>query len=106
MTILRTTFLLALAVGACTADVPGYTFDDVPAEPALTTSEVSALPDGTEVEHGADLQADLAAEQPTDDASAYNADDVDAMIDVEVTDTAPTEVIAHAALLHWGLHPR
>ena len=106
MSILRTTFLLALAVGACTADVSGYTFDDVPAEPALTPTELGALPDGTEVEHAADLQADLAAEMPTDDASLYDSDDVDAMIDVEVIDTAPNAVVAHAALLKWGLHPR
>jgi hypothetical protein len=108
MTILRTTLLFALAtaVVACTADVPGYNFDDVPDEPALSSTELGALPDGTEVEHGADLQADLAAEQPTDDASAYDADDVAPMFDVEVTDTDAPTVIAHAALLHWGLHPR
>jgi len=106
MSILRTTFLLAFAVGACTADVSGYTFDDVPAEPSLSPAEISALPDGTEVEHAADLQADLAAEMPTDDASLYDTDDVDAMVDVEVIDTAPNAVVAHAALLKWGLHPR
>lgn len=106
MSILRTTFLLVLAVGACTAEVPGYNFDDVPSEPALSSTEVSALPDGTEVEHGADLQADLAAEQPTNDESAYDVDDVEAMVDVEVVDTDPNAVVAYAALLHWGLHPR
>jgi hypothetical protein len=110
MTLLRTTILLVLAsaVVACTADVPGYSFDDPPDEPALTSAEISALPDGTEVEHGADLAADLAAEQPTDDASAYDNDDVGPMVDVEVTDTDPdaTTPTVYAALLHWGLHPR
>src|SRR3569623_121291 len=56
MSILRTTFLLAFAVGACTADVSGYTFDDVPAEPSLSPAELSALPDGTEVAHAALLK--------------------------------------------------
>lgn len=99
--------LLALFVGACTAEVDGY-FDDVPSEPALTATEIAVLPDGTEVEHTTDLAADLAAEQPTDDASAYDTDDVDPMVDVEVVDTtdAPTTPVAYAALLHWGLHPR
>ena len=108
MRLLRTTilFVLASAVVACTADVPGTSFDDVPDEPALTGDELGVLPDGTEAEHGADLQAALDAEQATDDASAYDADDVDPMVDVEVTDSDPNAPTAYLALLHWGLHPR
>ena len=108
MTILRTTFLIALAsaIVACTADVPGSTFEDVPDEPALTSEELGALPDGADVEHGADLEADIAAEQPTDDASAYDNDDVEPMVDVEVTDTDPSAPTAYLALLKWGIHPR
>jgi hypothetical protein len=108
MNLLRTTLLCVLAstVTACTADVSAFDFDDVPSEPALTNAEIAALPDGTEVEHTADLQADLAAEQATNDA-----DDVQPMVDVDVTDTDPgstgsPDVTADAALLHWGLHPR
>ena len=108
MTLLRTTilFVLASAAVACTAEVSGYDFDDVPDEPALTNAEVASLPDGTEVEHGADLQADLAAEQATDDSSQYDTDSVEPMVDVAVTDTDGSQVTAHLALLHWGLHPR
>jgi len=106
----RHAFLILVLLGACTAEVDGY-FDDVPPEPALTATEISALPDGTEVEHAADLEAALATEQPTDDASSYDADDVDPMVDAEVVDTsettdAPITGVAYAALLHWGLHPR
>jgi hypothetical protein len=110
MSILRTSilFVLASAVVACTANVDGYSFDDPPAEPALSSTEISALPDGKEVEHNADLQADLSAEVSTDDATAYDNDDVQPMIDAEVTDTDPnsTTPTPYLALLHWGLHPR
>ena len=108
MTFLRTSLLVAFtaAIVACTADVATTDFDDVPDEAALTTGEIDALPDGTEAEHAAELQADLAAEQPTDDASAYANDDVEPMVDVEVTDTEQTQVTPYAALLKWGIHPR
>src|SRR6476661_5607079 len=84
-------FVLASTLAACTTTVGDDYFDQVPDEPALSSDEVASLPDGTEVEHAADLQADLAAEQATDDASAYDNDSVDAMVDVEVTDTDPTQ---------------
>jgi hypothetical protein len=108
MTILRKTILLALAsaVVACTADVGGTSFEDVPDEPALSSDELSTLPDGTDPEHNADLQAALDAEQAIDDASTYDNDDVEPMVDVEVTDTDPSETTVYAALLHYGLHPR
>lgn len=99
------TALLFLFVTACTADVAND-FDDVPDEPALTSAEQDALPDGTEAEHNADLAADLAAEQATDDASAYDNDDVEPMVDQPVTDTDQSTVTVYAALLKWGIHPR
>ena len=111
---LRYACLFLTCLAACTADVDGY-FDDVPTEPALSTAEVSALPDGTEIEHNADIQA--MAEQAVDDPAPYDTDEVDSMIDVDVVDTGamidtdhdsdlgqPT--VVYAALLKWGLHPR
>lgn len=111
---LRYACLFLTCLAACTADVDGY-FDDVPTEPALSTTEVSALPDGTELEHNADIQA--MAEQAVDDAAPYDTDEVDSMVDVDVVDTGamidtdhdsdlgqPT--VVYAALLKWGLHPR
>lgn len=111
---LRYACLLLTCLAACTADVDGY-FDDVPTEPALSTAEVAALPDGTEVEHNADI-ATLAA-QAVDDTAPYDTDEVDPMVDVDVVDTgeaiAPDHdsdlgkpIVAYAALLKWGLHPR
>jgi hypothetical protein len=111
---LRYACLFLTCLAACTADVDGY-FDDVPTEPALSTSEVAALPDGTEIEHNADIQA--MAEQTVDDSGPYDTDEVDTMVDVDVVDTGamidtdhdsdlgkPT--VVYAALLKWGLHPR
>lgn len=97
-------FLFA-TLTACTAQVDGY-FDEVPAEPPLSQTEVAALPDGTEIEHTTDLEAALAAAPPVDDASVYDTDDVEPMVDVEVTDTDPDAPAVYAALLKWGLHPR
>jgi hypothetical protein len=99
------TILLCAFLSACTADVSPSFFDDVPNEPALTAGEAAELPDAEAV-HGADLQADIAAEQATDDASLYADDEVEPMVDVEVTDTDGSGVTPFAALLHWGLHPR
>ena len=79
-------------------------YEDIPAEPALTTEELSALPDGAEHEHHAALEAALAIEVPLDDGSAYDDDHVEGIVDVEVAD-GDTQVIA-APLLHYGLHPR
>lgn len=97
--------LVFATMTACTAQVDGY-FEDVPPEPALSADEVAAMPDGTEVEHTTDLQADLDAAPAVDDASAYDVDDVEPMVDVEVTDTDGDAPAAYAALLKWGLHPR
>lgn len=100
--------MLALAFAtltACTAQVDSY-FDDVPTEPALSQDEVAVLPDGTEVEHTTDLEAALAAAPAVDDASAYDDDEVEPMVDVEVTDTDGDAPAPYAALLKWGLHPR
>jgi hypothetical protein len=102
---LSTLLLVFATMAGCTAQVDSY-FEDVPDEPALSQDEVAALPDGTEVEHGADLEAALAAAAPVDDASAYDADDVEPMVDVEVTDSDPDAPAPYAALLKWGLHPR
>ncbi|MEO6775568.1 MAG: SH3 domain-containing protein [Kofleriaceae bacterium] len=113
---LRYAPLLLLFVSACTADVDGGYFDEVPAEPALTSTELAVLPDGTEVEHNADIQA--LADQPVDDPATYDDDEVEPMVDVEVMDTvgiidldggASTDAAKptlYAALLRWGLHPR
>ncbi|MEO8843100.1 MAG: hypothetical protein ABI704_16110 [Kofleriaceae bacterium] len=114
---LRYASLLLLFVSACTTDVDGY-FDEVPTEPALTSTELAVLPDGTEVEHNADIQA--VAEQPVDDPALYNDDEVEPMVDVDVVDTgeiieleatdanadAVKPPLYAAALLKWGLHPR
>lgn len=109
---LRYASLLLLFVSACTTDVDGY-FDEVPAEPALTSAELAVLPDGTEVEHGADIQA--LAEQQVDDPSTYDDDEVEPMVDVDVVDSVDLDVSADtdaakplyaAAVLKWGLHPR
>ena len=102
---LSTLLLVFATMAGCTAQVDSY-FEDVPDEPALSTDEIAALPDGTEVEHGADLEAAIAAAPPVDDASAYDADDVEPMVDVEVTDSDPDAPAPYAALLKWGLHPR
>lgn len=95
--------LTLILVTACAAE-QGNDYEDVPAEPALSTDEVAALPDGAELEHHADLELALAAETPIDDGSAYDDDLVEGIVDVEVTE-GDTGVIA-AALLHYGLHPR
>ena len=102
---LSTLLLVFATMAGCTAQVDSY-FEDVPDEPALSQDEVAALPDGTEVEHGADHEAALAAAAPVDDASVYDADDVEPMVDVEVSDTDPDAPAPYAALLKWGLHPR
>lgn len=102
---LSTLSLVFVTLTACTAQVDSY-FDDVPTEPALSQDEVSALPDGTEVEHTTDLAAALAAMPEVDDASAYDDDEVEPMVDVEVTDTTADATAPYAALLKWGLHPR
>ena len=114
---LRHASLLLLFMTACTSEVDGY-FDQVPAEPGLTSTEVAALPDGIEGEHGADIQA--VAEQQVDDPAPYDNDDVEPMVVVEVMDTV--ELLGHdagpiaetgtatptlyLALLKYGLHPR
>lgn len=97
--------LLAIFLAACTADVSND-FDNVPDEPALSTAEVDMLPDGSELEHNADLAADLAGEQAVDDANNYDTDDVEPMVDVAVTDTDAPTFTSYAALLKWGIHPR
>ena len=101
---LRHAPLLLLFVSACTSEVDGY-FDQVPAQPGLTSTELAALPDGGEVEHGADIQA--VAEQPVDDPAPYDNDDVEPMVDVEVVAEADTTTpTPYLALLKWGIHPR
>jgi hypothetical protein len=102
---LSTLLLVFATMVGCTAQVDSY-FEDVPDEPALSSDEIAVLPDGTEAEHGADLEAAIAAAPEVDDASAYDADDVEPMVDVEVTDTDPDAPAPYAALLKWGLHPR
>src|SRR4051812_29339987 len=104
-----TTLVLPFVLLAGCATTADNFYDDAPTEPALDASEVSALPDGSELEHAADLEAELAALPPVDDASAYDDDVVEAMVDAEVTDTPapdPSAPSFDAALLHWGLHPR
>lgn len=92
--------ILTLLVSACTADSGSY-FEDVPDEAELSPAEQAELPDGLEPEHTDDLTVALSTEVPEDDASLFNDDEVDAMIDVEVDVAA-----APAPLLRSGLHPR
>lgn len=112
---LRYACLFLTCLGACTAQVDGY-FDEVPQEAPLSTDEVAVLPDGTEIEHGADIQALAVA--AVDDPATYEDDVVEPMVDVDGTDTDPRleaatadsdlsqPGVAYAALLKWGLHPR
>ena len=86
--------LSLILVTACAAEV-GNDYEDVPAEPALTTDEVAALPDGAELEHHVDLETALAAETPIDDGSAYDNDAVEGIVDVEVTEVAQQYRLAH-----------
>ncbi len=109
----RIACLLLMGLTACTAQVDGY-FDEVPPEPALSQAEVAALPDGTEIEHNADLQPlDVAIVDP----ATYGDEEVEPMVDIDEDATgtrieASTEIdqpisgVAYAALLKWGLHPR
>ena len=92
--------ILTLLLSACTADSGSY-FEDVPDEAELSPTEQAELPDGLEPEHTDDLTVALSTENPEDDASIFNDDDVAPMIDVEVDVAA-----APAPLLKSGLHPR
>lgn len=99
----------SLTLTACTADAPGYGYEDVPDEPALTSDEQAALPDTQGPEHADDLQAALAQEPAEDDASTFDDDVTTGIVDQEVDDTPPQGAvtsISYAALLHYGLHPR
>jgi hypothetical protein len=95
-----------LLVTGCTADVSSYvpTFD----EAALTPAEIAELPPGADADH-ASITADLTAAD--DDVALYDDDAAEPTYDVAVTDDdtdppAAAPVYHHAALLHWGLHPR
>ncbi|CAN5528346.1 hypothetical protein BH11MYX1_BH11MYX1_21250 [soil metagenome] len=113
----RCASLLLLFVSACATQGDEY-FDQVPAEPVLTSTELAVLPDGTEVEHAADIQA--LADAPVDDAALYDNDEVESMVDVDVVDTVeltdvgagpvaqadPATPTLYLALLQYGIHPR
>ena len=107
LSLVSLTFSLTLT--ACTADVPGYGYEDVPDEPALTGDEKAVLPDNLGAEHADDLQAALAQEIPEDDATTFDNDVAHGIVEQEVDDTPPqgaVTAISYAALLHYGLHPR
>ncbi|CAN5911131.1 hypothetical protein BH11MYX3_BH11MYX3_03690 [soil metagenome] len=96
--------ILTLLFTAACADDPVTYYEDVAADPELSTSEIAELPDGLEPEHHDDLEIALGAELAENDASAFDDDGVESIVDVEVIDTET--VIASTTLLRSGLHPR
>lgn len=116
-----TALLSTILFVACTASVDTEKTDfynDAPAEPELTSTDAAALPADNDVDHVADLSAELAQEPAETDMAAYDDDEVEAFIDAE--GTAADDVPApddggtasadgasyYAAILKWGLHPR
>ncbi len=96
--------ILTLLFTAACADDPVAYYEDVSADPDLSSSELAELPDGLESEHHHDLETALGAELAENDATGFEDDAVEAIVDVEVIDTET--VIAAAPLLRSGLHPR
>ena len=101
--------LLSLG-GGCVASVDMTSSDfynDPPSEPDLTADQAAALPTDADPDHGAALEAALAAEPQETDAAAYDDSDVVPFVDEAEVDPADAPAVtAHAALLKWGLHPR
>ena len=106
--VLAATALAVLAGCVASVDVMSSDYyNDAPGEPELTTDQAAALPSDTDPDHGQDLADALAAERAETDAAAYDDSDVVPFVDEDETDSAEApSVVAHAALLKWGLHPR
>ncbi|MDQ3369977.1 MAG: hypothetical protein M3680_31550 [Myxococcota bacterium] len=96
---------IGLSIAACADDSEVEVLD----EPALTATEVSALPvDGMdEHEHAS---ADVLEAEPLDDGAIYDDDEAELLVDEAVTDDGEVQSIvdtlAFQPLLRAGLHPR
>ncbi|HUS63489.1 MAG TPA: SH3 domain-containing protein [Kofleriaceae bacterium] len=96
-TLLSTT--LSLLLGGCVAGDVEVVEDDPIVEPPLSDEEVDDLPPGEDdPEHTDELVGDGAADAPdVDDSDGYQDEEVPAV---------PDDLVPHAALIKYGLHPR